>query len=89
MSTGTNNPTQNPTVCDDILDGIALIEAYRDNDVEATIALLGGVEASEHVVPILEAAKTLLTVLDNKPSTSVQDAVDAVRQRCLIERDRV
>lgn len=85
----TEAPTQDPTVCDDILDGIALIEAYRDNDVDATIALLGGVEASEHVVPILEAAKMLLTVLDNKPTATVQDAVDAVRQRCLIERDRV
>lgn len=82
-------PTQDPTVCDDILDGIALIEAYRDDDADATLALLNGRDPREHVVPILEAANLLLAVLDNKPTTSVQEAVDAVRQRCLIERDRV
>lgn len=84
MSTGTHNPT----VCDDILDGIALIEAYRDNDTDATIAILGDKDPREHVVPILEAVNVLFSILDHSPATTVQDAVDAVRQRCLIERDR-
>lgn len=74
------------TQYDDILDGIAVLEANERGDADAINVLAGAIPASELVRRALLSTEMLSEILTKHPSITPDVALDALRSRAVKDR---
>lgn len=73
---------------DELLDGLALIDAYNSNDGAAMTAVVADTSAASAVRATLKVVEMLSEITTAKPDTTVADAAQALRTQLVHERDR-
>lgn len=76
----------NEEVLDGLLDGIALIEAFRADDGRGLAAIANSSDPGALLFDALEAATTIIKLLDGTDHITADEVVDALRRRALVER---
>lgn len=82
-----NSPNAN--TFDELLDGLALLDAYNSNDANAMRFLADGLSSVSAVRATLKVVETIGEILNARPETSTTEATEVLRNRLMIERDRL
>lgn len=72
---------------DELLDGLALIDAYNSNDADAMVCVAGTTDTVSAVRSTLKVLEMVGEVVAASPGTSIPDATRALRNRLVRERE--
>ena len=81
-------PAPATTNHDELLDGLALFDAYQRDDADAVVAVLSHGDAADHLHSVLLVSQMIAHALEASSKHTTGDVVDAIRRQLVHDRER-